>query len=79
MVWGGWEGVPPDSGGVGGKGVMRNRAREKEKGTLDTDKEPKYEGSVGVRAPWKPLEGNTHTQQDEEELYDRRGRQELTG
>jgi hypothetical protein len=32
-------GVSPEAGGAGGKGVMRKRARDKERGILDTSKE----------------------------------------
>jgi hypothetical protein len=44
MGWG--MGVSPEAVGAGGKGVMRTRARDKGRGTLDTDKE-----KAGVRAP----------------------------
>jgi len=47
----GWGmGVSPEAGGAGGKGVMWKRARDKGRGTLDTDKE-KAGGHAGVRAP----------------------------
>ena len=60
MGWG--MGVSPETGGAGGKGVMRKRARDKGRGTLETDIE-KAGGRTGARAPRKKKQkteqGNT--------------------
>ena len=60
MGWG--MGISPETGGAGGKGVMRKRARDKGRGTLETGIE-KAGGRTGARAPrkkkQKTKQGNT--------------------
>jgi len=79
MGWG--MGVSPEANGAGGKGVMRKRARDKGRGTLDTDKE-KAGGRAGVRAPRgkrrKPEPVNTQLEA-EEPSRDRRSKRKGDG